>query len=104
MDGTIESQYPVKHIKFHYPSFPIVPWTVPWIPSTSQAYNDTKSYHASCHEQDGYNHVYISNKMLIIETVLCILICVNVTGPEKTSLIYIKYTYSYCGAYLSFYT
>ena len=27
----------------------------------------------------------------------------NVTGPEKTGLIYIKYTYSYYGAYLSFY-
>ena len=27
-----------------------------------------------------------------------------VTGPEKTGLIYIKYTYSYYGAYLSFYT
>ena len=26
------------------------------------------------------------------------------TGPEKTGLIYIKYTYSYYGAYLSFYT
>ena len=28
----------------------------------------------------------------------------NVTGPEKTGLIYIKYTYSYYGAYRSFYT
>ena len=28
----------------------------------------------------------------------------NVTGPEKTGLIYIKYTYSYYGAYLSLYT
>ena len=27
-----------------------------------------------------------------------------VTGHEKTGLIYIKYTYSYYGAYLSFYT
>ena len=27
-----------------------------------------------------------------------------VTGPEKTGLIYIKYTYSYYGAYLLFYT
>ena len=27
-----------------------------------------------------------------------------VTGPEKTGLIYIKYTYSYYGAYFSFYT
>ena len=27
-----------------------------------------------------------------------------VTGPEKTGLIYIKYTYSYYGAYLSSYT
>ena len=26
------------------------------------------------------------------------------TGPDKTDLIYIKYTYSYYGAYLSFYT
>ena len=26
------------------------------------------------------------------------------TGPEKTGLINIKYTYSYYGAYLSFYT
>ena len=26
------------------------------------------------------------------------------TGPEKTSLIYAKYTYSYYGEYLSFYT
>ena len=26
------------------------------------------------------------------------------TGPEKTGLIYIKYTYSYYGAYLSFST
>ena len=26
------------------------------------------------------------------------------TGPEKTGLIYIKYTYSYYGEYLSFYT
>ena len=25
------------------------------------------------------------------------------TGPEKTGLIYIKYTYSYYGAYFSFY-
>ena len=30
--------------------------------------------------------------------------CTYVTGPEKTGLIYIKYTYSYYGAYLSFYT
>ena len=29
---------------------------------------------------------------------------VHVTGPEKTGLIYIKYTYSYYGPYLSFYT
>ena len=29
---------------------------------------------------------------------------IYVTGPEKTGLIYIKYTYSYYGAYLSFYT
>ena len=28
---------------------------------------------------------------------------IYVTGPEKTGLIYIKYTYSYYGAYLSFY-
>ena len=28
----------------------------------------------------------------------------HVTGPEKTGLIYIKYSYSYYGAYLSFYT
>ena len=27
-----------------------------------------------------------------------------VTGPEKTGLIYIKYTYSYYRPYLSFYT
>ena len=27
-----------------------------------------------------------------------------VTGPEKTGLIYINYTYSYYGGYLSFYT
>ena len=26
----------------------------------------------------------------------------NVTGPEKTGLIYTKYTYSYYGAYLFF--
>ena len=26
------------------------------------------------------------------------------TGPEKTGLIYIKYTYSHYGAYLSLYT
>ena len=29
---------------------------------------------------------------------------INVTGPEKTGLIFIKYTYSYYGAYLSFNT
>ena len=32
------------------------------------------------------------------------IIITYVTGPEKTGLIYIKYTYSYYGAYLSFYT
>ena len=29
---------------------------------------------------------------------------VYMTGPEKTGLIYKKYTYSYYGTYLSFYT
>ena len=29
---------------------------------------------------------------------------INVTGPEKTGLIFIKYTYSYYGAYLLFNT
>ena len=33
---------------------------------------------------------------------LIILFDVNVTGPEKTGLIYTKYTYSYYGAYLFF--
>ena len=32
------------------------------------------------------------------------MVFVYVTGPEKTGLIYIKYTYSYYGAYLSFST
>ena len=35
---------------------------------------------------------------------LYLYLALNVTGPEKTGLIYIKYTCSYYGAYLSFYT
>ena len=47
VDGTMEFQYPVKHIKSHRPSYPIVPrtrWTVPWNPSIQ---SNIKSHHPS---------------------------------------------------------
>ena len=44
-------------------------------------------------------HLYPSTAVLSLE-----FLPTYVTGPEKTGLIYIKYTYLYYGEYLSFYT
>ena len=59
-------------------------------------------------------YVQMSSCMLYIHTYVCMygMVCelglgnisIYVTRPEKTGLIYIKYTYSYYGAYLSFST
>ena len=46
-----------------------------------------------------YIHIVLHNGKFT-----CILNSLYVTGPEKTGLMYTKYTYSNYGAYLSFYT